>query len=533
MSTGPPAAYRHSTATVLWDLQGALPLTNLLSEDPTQDERQLVLVIGPAVVPFEAMGKDTWDPMEPFGQALKKEHFSIHQVAFKRHVGFTAPHSTLVEAADVVIFILTEFTSPAGGRSQFELADSVREWCGDDRIMILVTICPLPDINLQAIGFSTVLQCHGYTDADLKDVAHLIMNEQPRSNTPEHIPTSPRSNFPPQQSWPIHKWDCGRDLIETHALWQASLPAHFHLTESTLSSLLMRNEMSKHYVVRSPVDGSIVGFCATFITFAGKSMRQLVGSIAMIIVRQDFRSRGLGRILHNKAWSDLSGIEDVSQIQLGSTFPRLLYGPPVPLHNAKWVEDRGWSLDEMAFGRGRIVTDWAMRFADYPTPNFASAGLKFRPCQITDQPVLLEMIGRESERKSYFGWHDQYAKTLDSIHISDIVLGFEGESLVASAITYVQNSGSPCATDIPWAAAFGGRFGGVSCIFIQDDDPDMANRRDSVMVRLLQACRQSLSERGMAGVFVDAMRSDERTFVSLGYRKWAAYREVCRQRNPR
>lgn len=51
---------------------------------------------------------------------------------------------------------------------------------------------------------------------------------------------------------------------------------------------------------------------------------------------------------------------------------------------------------------------------------------------------------------------------------------------------------------------------------VLDDDPDMVNRRDSVMIRLLLACRQSLTERGMVGMFVDGMKSDETVLSSLG-----------------
>jgi hypothetical protein len=44
----------------------------------------------------------------------------------------------------------------------------------------------------------------------------------------------------------------------------------------------------------------------------------------------------------------------------------------------------------------------------------------------------------------------------------------------------------------------------------------MANRRESVATRLLLACRQTLSERGMVGMFVDGSRSDENVLQSLG-----------------
>ena len=83
---------------------------------------------------------------------------------------------------------------------------------------------------------------------------------------------------------------------------------------------------------------------------------------------------------------------------------------------------------------------------------------------------------------------------------------------------------------------------------ILDDDPDMVNRRDSVATRLLLACRQTLSERGMVGMFVDGSRSDENVLQSLGKKErlalhqlqwltmdvlgfceWAEYKEVWRK----
>lgn len=44
----------------------------------------------------------------------------------------------------------------------------------------------------------------------------------------------------------------------------------------------------------------------------------------------------------------------------------------------------------------------------------------------------------------------------------------------------------------------------------------MVNHRDSVATRLILACRQTLGERGMVGMFVDGSRSDENMLQSLG-----------------
>jgi hypothetical protein len=165
--------------------------------------------------------------------------------------------------------------------------------------------------------------------------------------------------------------------------------------------------------------------------------------------------------------SKLNKIRGVGIIQLGSTFPRLLYGLPAPVTNAEWFEKRGWKLQESTPGHGRLIIDWLLRFADSPIPDLASAGLTFRSCQLSDYQQVIEIATKESQRRYGFGWYDQYAKIMDSFHMNDVIVGLEGDNLVAAAITYFPNNGSPCGADIPWPAAIGQSIGGVSCICIK------------------------------------------------------------------
>ncbi|KPM35184.1 hypothetical protein AK830_g11376 [Neonectria ditissima] len=518
MSSTRLTATRTSTAALLWDHQDSVPLGKILSEG------DLVLLLTPAVVPVNPTSAETSDPFEPLGQALARVHPWIRHVPYVKDRGITGVHVAFIKRAKTVIFILTGFSSTEGAY-QLELADVVREVC-EDRPLIIVACCKLPGQEVQEFGFQTILQSPGYSATDLEMVAALLTKKQQGSTGSTFTPIS---SLPPRQAWAIHPWDYEQDLAEVHTLWQACLPAQFHLSRSTLGPLLKRDGYAMHHVVRNPSDGSVVGFCATFTTFADSSGDRLIGSIAVLLVQENFRGQGIGRTLHNDSFGKLSKIRGVGRIQVGSTFPRLLYGLPVPVSNAKWFQNRGWKLDEPSPGRGRPVSDWFLRFADSPIPTLASAGMTFRACQIGDAQQVIDMASRESERKLCFGWYDQYAKTVDSSHINDIIVGFEGENLAAAAITYIPNSMSPCATDIPWAVAIGQQIGGVSCICIKDDDPDMANRRDSVTTRLLQSCRQLLSGKGMVGMFVDGIRSDENAFVSLGFRKWADYKDVWRK----
>jgi len=49
-----------------------------------------------------------------------------------------------------------------------------------------------------------------------------------------------------------------------------------------------------------------------------------------------------------------------------------------------------------------------------------------------------------------------------------------------------------------------------------DDNPDMVNKRDSVIIRLLHACIKSLAQRGMKALFFDAVKGGDEGLQSLG-----------------
>ncbi|KAF7562802.1 hypothetical protein G7046_g1336 [Stylonectria norvegica] len=510
--TAPPAA------TLLWDYQDSMPLSTILSEE------DLLVLLTPAVIPLPTTSGITSDPFEPLGKALAQRHPWIRHVPYTKDLGITGTHAAFIKRAKVIIFVLTEL-SPIKGVCQPDLAEVVREVC-DERPMIVVACCDINDHDIQEFGFPTLVHSNGFSITDLKAISTVLLDGQA-------LPTSiglPSPSMPHSPTaWSVLPWDFGRDITEIHLLWIASLPTQFHLPQSTFASLLKRDGYAMHLVVRDPHSNDIVGFCATFTTFADSSADRLIGSIAAIVVREDFRCRGIGRVLHDEACSRLNKVRGVSRIQLGSTFPRLLYGIPSHIASTTWFENRGWTLDKSAPGKGRISTDWLLRFTECRTPELSTAGLKFRPCQIYDIQEVRDLASRESEKKFCFGWYDQYARTLDSRHVEDVIVGFEGETLVATAITYVANGESPVAEDIPWATSLGSKTGGVACICVKDDDPDMANRRESVLSRLLQMCRQSLSERGMDSVFIDGAKLDEKTFFSLGYHKLVDYKEVWRE----
>jgi len=156
-------------------------------------------------------------------------------------------------------------------------------------------------------------------------------------------------------------------------------------------------------------------------------------------------------------------------------------------------------------------------------------GLLFRPCEFHEFEMVLGIISRESKKKDYLGWYDQYAKLADTMNIRDIILGLEGDTIVAIAITYSKNNGSPTVEDLPWADTLGDDVGGVTCICIIDERPNMAIPRTTIMIRLLDSCIRNLINYGMRNLFIDAVKWGDQGLQELGFQKWAAYRDVWRK----
>jgi GNAT superfamily N-acetyltransferase len=349
------------------------------------------------------------------------------------------------------------------GASQLECAEIVGEVC-DTRPLIVIACCPVDDRDMENLGFPTVIKSPSFTHTDLCAIATLLIDEA----TPEPSVIPPTiTPIVDEIVWRVEPWDYERDSVEAHSMWTALVPQQFHLDLNTWKLLLFRDGYSMHHAVRDPRTRQMVGFCLTYTNYAYRSSDLLIGSIAAIAVRDEYQSRGIGRLLHGEALAKLNKIRGTRQIQLGSTFPRLLYGLPAQSPAASWFKRRGWASDDPNWEKGRIVGDWVLRFSDLPTLNLASAGLTFRPCTFGDYQKVIDMIDRESERKRCYGWYDLYAKVLDTVHMEDVLLGFEGTTLVATAITYVPKEGSRAAEELPWAGTIGEDIGGVTCVCIK------------------------------------------------------------------
>ncbi|KAL7625493.1 hypothetical protein AAE478_004713 [Parahypoxylon ruwenzoriense] len=515
-TSGHRGGSRRSQVTLVRDHQACIPLTRILGDG------DIVVLLTPVVPPVQQDANNGCDPFEPFGRALAARHSWIRHVPYTSKNGMTSTHVGFIKRAKVVIFVISGPPDP-GQSSQVETAQ-IAQMVGDKRLQIIVACRDVHDLGLMEEKFPTVVQLPGYQASDLQAVAAVLFGEALATGT---TGLDVQSLIMKPKSWPPENWD-GLNVAPIHELWNQCLPDQFHLEKFPLQSLLQRDGYAMHFVVRLPESREIVGFCATYTTFVDKEGERLIGSLAMIIVKPAYRLRGIGLSLYDHALNQLKRIRGVDRIQLGSTFPRLLSGIPAESGSEGWFRRRGWQMDGQAPGHGQDICDWILKVDDWPSGGLsaASPGLAFRQGTFDDLDSIANFVEKESARKDYTGWYDQYMSLAYDGRISDVVLGLEHSEIVATALIYTPPEASSLAQDLPWARTIGSDVGGVTCICIADGNPAMTISKDTIMIRLLDACVSILREQGMKRVFLDAVKGGYEGFQSMGFQKWAIYRDL-------
>ena len=94
----------------------------------------------------------------------------------------------------------------------------------------------------------------------------------------------------------------------------------------------------------------MLGVCITYTTPADGAAERFVGSLAAVVVRPSDRRMGVGRSLHEHAIRRLIRTRDLCRLQLGSAFPRILYGLPSGLVSGEWFGRHGWTVDRACLG---------------------------------------------------------------------------------------------------------------------------------------------------------------------------------------
>ena len=447
------------------DSQSCIPLTNQLKD------RDIILLLTPAVVPEPSSlthdpEQPPSDPFEPLGKALAQHHPWVRHVPYTPRNGITGTHVVHIRLAAVVVFVISG--PPRHGQpSQVALAEITKALC-EQRPHIVLACCDGQELGPLEKSFSTMIEVPTFTPLDLESAADVLFAESRRSSprTPnvQNLILSPRA-------WPVALWDGNCDISEVFNLWCLCFPESLHLGRYQFQSLLRRDGYAMHYVVREPGTSQLLGFCATYTTYADSAGERLLGSFAVLLVHPSYRQRGVGLSLHAHALRQLAKTRGVCRLQLGSTFPRLLYGLPVDSPSEDWFRRRGWPIKPLSAvpGSGQEICDWFLKFKDWPATGPMPSHLTFRPCEFAEFDMVLAFVEKEAKKKDNMGWYDQYAKLANTMNIRDIVLGLEEGVIIAVALTYAKNTGSSVAEDLPWASAIADDAGGVTCICVSGE----------------------------------------------------------------
>jgi GNAT superfamily N-acetyltransferase len=285
-------------------------------------------------------------------------------------------------------------------------------------------------------------------------------------------------------------------------------------------------------VVRQPITREVLGFCVILTAEDDLNDTPRFGSLAALVVRTECRGRGIGTHLHDagiRAIAQRSGARDV---RLGSTFPRLLHGIPDDSRFGGWFARRGWRGEFAPSSNNQDASDWLLDLGCFAGTGLSMAELSFQRCTPSDRDKVVNLVSGVCKRKSNLGWISQYTRLADSKFIGDIIVGFEGATVVSAGILCVGSVDHPFVQDMPWAQAIGTAVGSLSCICIigtlprffvvsdkltrLDPVPGMVNDRGSIMRALLEYCVKSLAGDGCKHMFLDAVRGGDHDLPELG-----------------
>ncbi|KAJ2903003.1 hypothetical protein MKZ38_010587 [Zalerion maritima] len=521
-SFGPRNELAGSGAILVRDSRASIPLTKVL----TGDSSWIVML-----VPTPAT-ESSISPYQPLAEAIDKRHpGQTHFHYYTPKGGFTGVHTRFIKhPLCKVIIIIIQGAILEGQKQPLGVAETALVACGD-RTHVILACDNIYQTQLDASEFPTIIKIHSLSELDVEAAANLLFG-QPSSRPSSGVQVQSLMIAP--KVWPIETiYQTGSgpppsDFDAIYRLWIECLPPTFALPPDTLQCLLWRDGFARHYVVREEGTRQILGFCATYYTFADSGGQRLVGCLSAILVAPSCRNMGIGLSLHNHALQALRSLGGVYRLKLGSIFPRLLYGIPLNSPFEGWFRRRGWTMDDQRSGSSQIASDWVITFDQWQGVNISPAGLVFRHCQPVEFNMALDFVSQETLGKND-GWYDEYAKLEEGQHVSDIIMGLEGNNTVATAIVYTAGNSTCAAEDLPWMNNAGNDIGGHKLMILKGDDPAMRNGRSSVVTRLLNACATALVERGARGMFLDAMKDSGQTLRSLGFQEYATYRDAWRE----
>ncbi|POS86381.1 hypothetical protein EPUL_002680, partial [Erysiphe pulchra] len=439
--------------------------SNRLFEVRDLEDSDVIVLLTPVVHPVGQIPGEISDPFEYFESSLSNRHPWIHQVSYNERDGITDAHTDLIKKGHVIIFC---FAPKRDEDFPTQVAKALFS-TGENKPIIIV-ICCKPLDPRRDTPFPTVIQTFGYSPAALEAAAVLIFGEDAISSAISLYLNAPVDTRVPRV-WPVEQWDRTRDMGSIMTLWRQCVGMPFLIDSETLGSILEFPKYNKNFVVRHPTSGDTLGFCATHLSTADRNGEKYIACLALIFVHYFHRNEGIGMSLYRYAIEELKKAHGIIRIKLGSSFPRILYGPLQEMENYdSWFRRRGWQFYRNLPGHGRTVCDLVLDFSDWLFDRSKKAPFTFREGNQGDESKVLDLLkSKPFDMYVKMGWYDQYMKVLSGSNPDDLILALEDEVIVAMALTYTTRSESKSEYNLPWAGITGNDFGGLTCVFLPPD----------------------------------------------------------------
>ncbi|EPS36903.1 hypothetical protein H072_9559 [Dactylellina haptotyla CBS 200.50] len=185
---------------------------------------------------------------------------------------------------------------------------------------------------------------YDFTETAIDAMVKVLFGKKPANGLlPGNIFKSRRQQQQPKQQWLVEHWKKTRDLSSLQELLGvvlragleqqppqlgvelATLPASAYLLDDIVLNDGSTILEQQNFVVRNSSTRALYGFCSTYY-----NPRNGLGSIGVIVVDPSRRNMSIGNSLHASALRFLRQKKGIKRISVGTRFPAIYLGMPVP-----------------------------------------------------------------------------------------------------------------------------------------------------------------------------------------------------------
>ena len=302
-------------------------------------------------------------------------------------------------------------------------------------------------------------------------------------------------------------YDPHADAGRVYTLWQQALGHTWPLGYQTFQTVTVANPVYQpgDHLVALWGD-EIVGFLATQVR---QGMAPVQGNLLLLLVAPIFQRQGIGRMLHEQAFTSLQR-RGATRIQLGGGFHYFWQGVPVNLAEAwSFFQAQGWKEQERSFDLVRTLTGYTT-----PTGIFQHLPptITLRHASLVDATAILAFEGQHFPQ-----WLAYYQRVLAFGGATDVLVAEESSQGIVGT-SFVEYSRAPWwQDDIRWLSLLGEQTGGIGPLGVAEP-----MRGQGIGLALAARVTEALHERGLTNSYIGWTWLVD-WYGRLGYQVWQEY----------